>query len=174
MVKAPSGETAARLTKPAILKGGHNLKQFDCGRPEITGWLRNRAIEASKAGTAVTYVACRGGKRVVAYYALAAGSLSHDLAPRSLRRNTPDPIPVFILARLGVDTTEQGKGLGKQMMSDAMRRSLQGARIIGARALLVHALDSSLVAYYQSLGFMPLGAYQQTLYIPMATLRDAH
>ena len=53
-----------------------------------------------------------------------------------------------------------------------MRRSLQGAKIIGARALLVHALDESLVEYYRSLGFYSLGSHNQTLYIAMATLRD--
>jgi GNAT superfamily N-acetyltransferase len=173
MVKSNTTRRDAKLTKPAALKAGHILSSFECGRPEITRWLKERALDASKGGTAVTYVVCRGGKRVVAYYALAAGALAHELAPRALKRNTPDPIPVFLLARLGVDLTEQRKGLGGQLMSDAMRRALQGAKIIGARALLVHALDDSLAEYYRSLGFLSLGEQKQTLYIAMSTIRDA-
>lgn len=173
MVDSLKRRMDAKLTKPSTLKSGHSLSAFDCGRPEITRWLKERALEASSGGTAVTYVVCRGSKRVVAYYALTAGSIARDSAPRSLKRNTPDPIPVFILARLGVDATEQKKGLGKLLIGDAMRRAMQGARIIGARALLVHALDDSLVEYYQSLGFTMLGENKQTLYIAMATIRDA-
>lgn len=55
---------------------------------------------------------CRSN-RVVGFYALAAGSVSHDLSPRKLRQNMPDPVPVIVLGRLAVDAREQGNGLGR-------------------------------------------------------------
>lgn len=64
-------------------------------------------------GAARTFVVCRGNaSQVLAYYSLATGSVTHAIAPGSLRRNMPDPVPVIILARLAVDTSYHGQGLG--------------------------------------------------------------
>lgn len=162
---------AARLTKPAPLKASHAATAFDCGREPINAWLKDRAKKAIESETARTYVICRG-KRVVGYYALAAGAVAHAQAPGGLSRNTPDPIPVIILARLGVDRSEQGQGLGQDLLSDAMRRSLQAARIIGARALLIHALDADAARFYEGLGMKRLKPPDEmTFFIGMKEMR---
>jgi predicted N-acetyltransferase YhbS len=164
------GKRVARLSRPARLKAGHDLGAFDCGRAEITDWLQRRALRAGEGDTATTYVVCRG-RRVVAYCALAAGAVARAEAPNALARNSPDPIPVIVLARLGVTTAEQRSGLGRALIAEAMRRAAQASKIIGARALLVHALDESLAVYYESLGFRRLAEGAQTLYLPMAIVR---
>ena len=56
------------------------------------------------------------------HYALAAGSVDHHHAPSRIRRNMPDPIPVVVLARLTVATGEQGAGLGRALVRDALVR----------------------------------------------------
>lgn len=168
-----SGRRGGQLSKPTTFKPGHALDEFDCGRSEITSWLRNRARKAAENDTARTYVICRGPKRVVGYYALAAGAVSQAEAPGALRRNTPDPIPVIILALLGVDKTEQRKGVGKDLLADAMRRAVQAAKIIGARALLVHALDRRAADFYIEHGFGSFDEKAETLYLPMRTIREA-
>ncbi len=162
----------ARLASPAPLKQIHDLTLFDCDRPALNDWLRKWAWKASKTDTARTYVVCRGAKKVVAYFALAAGAVHHIDAPRSLRQNSPDPVPVIVLARLAVDKNEAGQGLGGALLSDAIKRSLRAAQIIGARALLVHALDERAKAFYEKFQFAPFSANAQTLYLPMKTLRD--
>jgi predicted N-acetyltransferase YhbS len=65
------------------------------------------------------------------------------------------PIPVVLLARLAVDRHEQGKGIGKGLLKDALLRSLNAAEAIGVRAVLVHAKDSEAVAFYSRFGFVP-------------------
>ena len=154
------GERRARLSRPAALKPGHDVSTFDCGRPELTSWLKDWGKRSTENDTTRTFVVCRGTKRVVAYFSLVAGAVAHldettqERAPRSLRQNSPDPIPVFIiLGRLAVVTAEQKQKLGSALVSEAMRRAAQASKIIGARALLVHALDAPLVDYYKSLGF---------------------
>jgi GNAT superfamily N-acetyltransferase len=52
------------------------------------------------------------------------------------------------MARFAVDRTEQGKGLGKALLRDALRRALAGAEVIGGRAFLVHAKDDDARAFY--------------------------
>jgi GNAT superfamily N-acetyltransferase len=161
-----------RLSKPVALGLRHDLSDFNCGREPITTWLQSRARYAVEADTARVYVVCRGARKVVAFYALAAGGVARSEAPGALRRNSPDPIPVIVLAVLGVDKTEQGHGLGQDLVSDAMRRALQAAKIIGARALLVHALDAGTAEFYLRLGFRPFGGETETLFLAMKTIRQ--
>jgi predicted N-acetyltransferase YhbS len=80
---------------------------------------------------------------VVAYYALASSAVTAEMATGRLRRNMPDPIPVVVLARLAVDRSYQGMGLGSALMQDAGKRVLHAADAIGIRWLLVHALDET-------------------------------
>jgi len=167
-----SKQRRGRLTKPTVLKAGHDVGSFDCGHPELTNWLKSRAHQAAESDTARTFVVCRGNKTVVAYMSLAAGGVEHKEAPGALKRNTPDPIPVFILARLAVDRNEQGRGIGRALLSDAMRRVILAGKHIAARALLVHALDGEVATYYESFGFRRFMPGANTLYLPMKTIRE--
>jgi len=128
----------------------HGREQFDCGVPELDRWLRRSATVA--AGTAATYVICRG-TRVVGYYALAMSSIGHDLALSRLRRRMPDPVPVVLLARLALDRSEQGRQLGAHLLVDALRRCVQGGREFGARAVVVDIADDQAAAFYRHFGF---------------------
>lgn len=173
-----AGEGRARLSKPVTLKPGHLVSAFDCGRPELTHWLKAWGQRANEADTARTFVVCRGSRAVVGYFSLAAGAVDHAdretgvRAPRDLRQNSPDPIPAIVLARLAVDLSEQSKGLGSALVSEAMRRTAQASRVVGARALLVHALDDELVVYYESIGFKRFNPTSRTLYLATRTIRQ--
>ena len=63
------------------------------------------------------------------------------------------PIPVILLARLAVDRSQKGKGLGKALVRDALIRAIQAADIAGLRAFLIHAKDENAKNFYQKLGF---------------------
>jgi GNAT superfamily N-acetyltransferase len=131
----------------------HDVSAFDCGSEAQTRWLRQVARTAQAAGTARTYVVTPAGQnRVVGYHALAAASVSHDEAPPELLKSAGrSPVPVILLARLGVDITAQGQGLGAALVKDAMLRASQAADLIGARALLVHAESERARAFYMHL-----------------------
>ncbi len=64
-------------------------------------------------------------------------------------------------------STEQGKGLGKALLKDAILRSAWAADIVGCRALVVHAKDSSARAFYQRFGFEPSPINELHLYLLM-------
>jgi GNAT superfamily N-acetyltransferase len=167
----------AKLTKPAPLRGGHKLSDFDCGEEVLNIWLRKRALPAIAARTANTFVVCRG-RRVVGYFALANGAVAHKETSAKVRRNVPDPIPATILARLAVDKTEQRRGLGQELLQEAMKRALAGAKHSAARILVVHAINSKTVRFYMSNGFRLLGGGATTpaegeiiaLYMPLDTI----
>ncbi|HEV3041810.1 MAG TPA: GNAT family N-acetyltransferase [Candidatus Angelobacter sp.] len=141
-----------RIGAPEKLSVKHDLSQFQCGEPTLDDWPRRRALQNEESGASRTYVVSLG-KRVVGYYALAAGAIAHLEAPGRIRRNMPDPIPVMVIGRLAVDQTVQGHGIGQSLLRDAIWRTLQAAEIVGIRALLVHAISESAKRFYEEWGF---------------------
>jgi GNAT superfamily N-acetyltransferase len=153
------------LSRPEPLGQQHNVDGFSCGHPSLDDWLKQRAIR-SEGRSARTYVVTEDGK-VVAYYCFAAGAVRHEDAPKPLQRNMPDPSPVLLLGRLAVDLTQQGRGIGRSLLGDALRRALEVSRHIGARAVLVHAIDDGAVSFYESAGFTRFVTEPRTLFITM-------
>jgi GNAT superfamily N-acetyltransferase len=90
----------------------------------------------------------------VGYYAVAAGSIAREEAPGSIKRNMPDPIPAIIIGRLAVDHRYQRTGIGQGLLRDALARAMNVSEQIGARALIVHALNEQAEAFYLRHGFL--------------------
>jgi GNAT superfamily N-acetyltransferase len=67
----------------------------------------------------------------------------------------PNPVPVLVLGRLAVDRAWQGKGLGADLLSDAVLRAIGAAESIGVRAILVHAISDEAKTSYEKHGFAP-------------------
>ena len=120
----------------------------------MNAWLADRALKNQAEGATRTFVVCDDdGRRVLGYYALAAGQASRADAPGNNSRGMPDPIPMMILARLAVDRSAQGSGLGRQLIADCVRRTLRVAQDAGIRGILVSAIDERAQAFYEQLGF---------------------
>ena len=112
-------------------------------------------MQSQQGNSARTFVAHRSN-RVVGYYSLAASSVRKEVAsPRTAKGQPGYPIPVFLLARLAIDKTEQGTGLGAALLKDALLRSFQNSKEIAARAVLVHAIDDDAAGFYAHFGFEP-------------------
>lgn len=135
------------------LRSDHDTSTFDCGSEQQTNWLRRVGLTAQGAGTSRVFVVCRSGElKVAGYHALAAGSILAADAPARLKAGTGrHPIPVVILARLGVDRSEQGRGLGSALVRDAIHRAVTAAATIGVRGLLIHAETPEAAAFYRRL-----------------------
>ncbi|MGK1034369.1 GNAT family N-acetyltransferase, partial [Klebsiella pneumoniae] len=85
----------------------------------------------------------------------------------SLRRNMPDPIPVIILARLAVDVSLHGKGVGADLLHDAVLRCYRVAENIGVRAIMVHALTEEAKGFYTHHGFTASQTHERTLFLKL-------
>ena len=156
------------LGAPALLTAAHDLASFDSGVASLDDWLRRRAIPNPVSGASRTYVVASADDRVVGYYALASGSLALAEAPGRVRRNMPDPIPMAILARLAIDRSKQGKGLGTALLQDAVLRVEQAASIMGIRGILVHAISDEARAFYEHHGFIAAVGDPMTLILSLA------
>ncbi len=141
-------------SRPRPISADDDTSSFDSGEPPLDDYLRQRALANHVQGASRCFVTCRAG-RVVGYYALASASVQHRDVTGKVRRNMPDPLPVILLSRLAVDRKEQGSGLGKHLLRDAILRSVAASEIIGVRALFVHALNDTARAFYAHFDFEP-------------------
>lgn len=110
-------------------------------------------------------------RSVIGYYALASGAIVLNSVRGRFRRNMPDPIPVAVLARLAVDRTHQGRGLGRAMFRDGARRVIQAADAIGIRGMAVHAITEEARKFYLALGFDPCPREPMTLVVTLSDIR---
>ena len=160
---------AGRLSPPARLTDRHDLASFDCGVASLNDWLKKQALKNDHSGASCSYVVCQGAT-VIGYYCLAAGGIIRDEAPAALRRNMPDPIPVMVLGRLGIDRRHQNRGLGSALLRDAVLRVLQVAEVAGVAALLVHSLNEDARRFYLSRGFVESPLRPMTLCLILRTV----
>jgi len=158
------------LTAPEPITVDHDTTTFDSGRPVLDDWLRQRALKNQSSDASRTYVVCEG-TCVVGYYCISAGSVAQKGAPRKIKRNMPDPIPVMVIGRLAVDKTAQGNGLGQALLRDAILRTLGVSQVAGIKALLVHALDEEAAAFYHKYDFVASPIDSLTLMLPLETAR---
>ena len=157
------------MRPPEPLGAQHQCETFDCGNQALNQWLRQRALANERQGVSRTVVLCPDeSNEVIAYACLSAGAIVLAEVPGAMRRNMPDPLPVVVLGRLAVDRRHQGQGLGRALVADALQRSLAARRLIGARALLVHAIDEEAAAFYRSLGFRPSPISASTLMLQLS------
>jgi GNAT superfamily N-acetyltransferase len=159
------------LNAPVLLTKTHDRKTFDCGAPALNEYLKQYALQNQKKDAARTYVATRGN-RIVGYYTLAYGSVDCDEAPPSVQAGLAKyPIPIILLARLAVDFTERGQGLGAWMLKDALFRTLQAAEIAGLQAMLIHAKDDAAKAFYERFGFEPSPTAPYHLFLRISDIK---
>lgn len=80
-------------------------------------------------------------------------------------------IPVSVIGRLAVSRERAGKGLGGDMLADALRRVAVASRSIGIGAVLVHAKNEPARRFYLNCAeFIEYPAGSRTLFLPIETV----
>jgi len=154
------------LSAPVPFAASHDLADFDCGDPALNDWLRHRALK-NESRFSRTYVVC-DDNRVAGYFCIAAGSVDREAAPGKVRRNAPDVVPISVIGRLAVSKPYAGRGLGADMLSDALRRIAAASQSIGMGAVLVQAKDEKSKRFYLACAeFVEYPADSRTLFLPI-------
>ena len=142
---------------------------FDCGEPVLNDWLKHRARK-NESRFSRTYVVC-DRNRVVAYFCISAGAVERTGAPGKVRRNAPNTIPVSVIGRLAVKLDYGGRGLGADILSDALRRIAVASQSIGIGAVVVQAKDDRAKRFYMACAeFIEYPADSRTLFLPIETV----
>jgi GNAT superfamily N-acetyltransferase len=157
---------------PVLLTQAHDSSAFDSGEPVLDNWLRHRAWDNMQIGASRSYVVCpKGSLRIVGYFALSMGQILAQETTGSMRRNMPKQIPAVILGRLAVGRAWQGKGWGRALLADAVRRSLAASKEVSARLVIVHAISPAAEAFYRYYGFTRLPVESPTLALDLVKLQ---
>lgn len=168
-IKSDAKRSSSQLKRPVPLSAEHDLSTFDCGEPVLNDWLRQRALK-NESRFSRTYVVC-DGNHVVAYYCISAGSCERKALPGKLRRSAPDAIPLSIIGRLAVSRAYAGRGLGADLLRDALHRIAAVSRSIGIRAVLIHAKDANAKRFYLKYAdFIEYPEYSRSLFLPIETV----
>lgn len=158
------------LRGPEPLGPQHRLEGFDCGKPTLNDWLLRHARQAQGSGSAKTFVVV-DDDRVAGYFSLTVGQIDTLDAPERIRKGMGQyPLPVVILARLAVSTTDQGRGIGIGLLQEAIRRTMLIAEHAGIRAMLTHPIDEDATRFYTRFGFIASPLREQQL---LLLLKDA-
>jgi GNAT superfamily N-acetyltransferase len=160
--------------RPALLQDHHNRDGFDSGKPALDIFLKTMALHNQVQGYTRTYVIADRDFRVLGYHSLCAGMISREHSPRQVKgHQAPADIPVALLARLAVDRTSQGLGLGGELLRHACLSVLATSETIAFRAVMVHALDDDAAAFYTRYGFRQAKGLERTLLLPVKDIAAA-
>jgi GNAT superfamily N-acetyltransferase len=154
----------------------HDRVSFDCGEPALNEFLQQHARQSHEKGAAKTFLAISlaDGRTILGFYSLCPASLEYARTPALARKGLArHDVPVFRLARLAVDRSMQGQGLGGQLLLAAGRRCLLAATEVGGVALLIDAKNERVAKWYVAYGALPLADAPLSLVLPLATIQVA-
>ncbi len=171
MSESPS-DSAGEISSPEPLKAEHNTWAFDCGKAPLNEFLKLHALDKQRAMLSRTY-AVTSGARVVGYYTLAHASVLQADAPKKLGRGMPSSIPVLLMARFAVDLGFQGRGLGRSLFTDAIRRTwaVMQAGAAPVRFFVVDAKDEEANTFYERFDMIAAPQNAMRLYLSYKTLK---
>lgn len=149
-----------------------DLEAFGCGNDALDDWLRHHAHLAAGQGTR-TYVLMNDDGHVSGYFAIAPHLLQREAAPRRIGRGAPRQIPAVLLAKLALDSTYQGQGVGAELLVHALETITQASRQAGGKIIVVDAIDDAAAAFYARHDFMPIPSDPRRLVQKLSTVARA-
>jgi len=149
-------------------------RDFSCGYSQLDEYLTRFAKANHKKGIGKTFVLL-SDSLVAGYYTVSMGEIQFSSIPENLRAGLPKyPIPVARIGRLAVHAGFQGKGFGKYLLIDALRRIVDASQTIAAYAVVVDAKDDSSKAFYTRYGFASYEDESLSMFLSLATFKDAY
>lgn len=92
--------------------------------------------------------------------------------PAALHRKLPryDALPAVLLGRLAVDGRYRGRGFGKLLLIDGLRRAYAHSGEVAAMAVIVDGIDDAARLFYEHYGFERFADDPDRLFLPMTTI----
>jgi predicted GNAT family N-acyltransferase len=147
-----------------------DLEDFSCGQLALDEWLRTSALRTRAKRVAATYVwLSANSNRVVAYATISPTSISATGLPPRASTGLRE-VPGYLLARLALDASLQGSGLGATLLAQALTVICHLATIGGGRVIVVDPIDASATEFYRHFGFVSMSEGTR-LYLKVSTAR---
>lgn len=154
----------------------HDRKAFDCGDVEMNAFLQRFARQGHEQNAVKTFcaVADDAPERVLGFYSLAPASVEHGSMPLAMTKGLArHRVPGLLLARLAVDKSVAGRGLGGQLLLAAALRCVRVSEEVGGILMIIDAKNERAAQWYAGYGAERLVARPLTLVVPLATFAKA-
>jgi predicted GNAT family N-acyltransferase len=151
----------------------HNRAVFCCGVEKLDRYLQKQAGQDARNYVAAPYVLFdKTSNTVIGYYTLSGTSIVAGELPTQIAKKLPryPSLPATLLGRLAVDENYRGKGLGEELLMDALYRSWSHANRIASMAVVVDAKDEKARSFYEHYDFIQFPDRPNRLFLPMTTI----
>ena len=151
----------------------HDRRTFSCGMSALDRYLKRQAGQDVRRRIARVFVCtAENDDAVLGFYTLSALSIDLRSLPESLRRKLPrHPIPCALIGRLAVDTSVHGQGVGRMLLADAIKRTVNASATLAIHAMIVDAKENVAKRFYMNFGFVPLQDDPMRLFLPLGAIR---
>ena len=148
--------------------------RFDCGKEPLNNYIQRNATKDVKNGTCTCFIIKNKDEEVIGYYTLSTDSIPIEEAPKQFQKKIKyQYVPVILLGRLAIDKNHFGKGLGKLLLVNSLKKSLEVAtNHVGAVAVIVDPIDGEAEQFYLKYGFTPLPDSSR-MFMSMKTIENA-
>jgi len=155
------------------LNRNHNRVSFNCGIESLDRYLKHQANQDIKRRISRVFVARSPQDKtsVLGYYTLSTLSIDLSVLPDKFAKKLPrHPIPAALIGRLAGDISGQGKGIGKMLLANAIKRTLAVSNEIAIYAMVVDAVNDEAESFYERYGFSRLVRSGSRLFLPLKSL----
>lgn len=145
------GNVAPRYRIQPLAKD-HRRGDFRSGNEALDQFLRSQARSWMERGLAQAFVLVPDDDPtvVLGYNSLSMTRIDASDLPEDFGRKFPRSaeIGAVLLGKLAIAQSHQGQGLGRDLLFDALDRSLEAAQEVGAFAMVVDAIDEAAAEFY--------------------------
>jgi len=147
------------------LRADDDRSRFHSGDPDLDRFfLKYAGQNQFRHHIGTTYVAAEGG-RILGFATIAPGQLESEELSTLLGKRLPDyPLPVLRLARLAVDSSHRGQGIGKELLLAVFELSVAMSAKYGCVGVVVDSKPDA-VKFYSHFGFIETVAAGGTMHV---------
>lgn len=154
--------------------GDHDRSKFACGHPALDEWFRLRAGQDQHRSVSRVFLAVDDVLGVVGFFTLSSFAIIPDELPVAISRKLPryQVIPATLIGRFATDRRVQGKGVGRLLIAEAIRRVLDVATSVAVFAIVIDAKDETAAEFYKRVAFQAFPQQPMRLYLLASTAAD--
>lgn len=155
------------------LQERHDRTGFVSGVAELDHYFRTQAGQDAKRRVAAPFVLLNREGAIVGYYTLSAYAIRLEELPDDVAKKLPKYplLPATLLGRLAISQQHQRQKLGQFLLMDALRRSWENTRQIGAVGVVVEAYDENAEKFYRHHEFTSFPDQPKKLFMSMTTIK---
>ena len=160
------------LTLP--LDSKHKKSEFTCGNTYLDNYIQKQAKQDIKRKLSACFVMTSEENDIKGFYTLSNAGIPREVIPEKIKKKLPrayESLPVTLLDRLAISEKNKRQGLGKLLLIDALKRSLEVSKVIGSMAVIVDPIDENAVKFYHRFGVITLPDSEK-MFLSMKTIEQ--